>query len=79
VLGALVLVAPRATLSLWDLVIVVALSFGGHILINHSAYWLGIRDVKWWWVRRRTSEDRAFVGALSLGGSAPFRLSGLEY
>ena len=47
VLGALVLVAPRATLNLWDLVIVVALSFGGHILINHAAYWLGIRDVKW--------------------------------
>jgi hypothetical protein len=41
------IVASRATLSLWDLVIVVALSFGGHILINHSAYWLGIRDVKW--------------------------------
>jgi hypothetical protein len=32
VLGALVLVAPRATPSLWDFVIVVALSFGGHIL-----------------------------------------------
>jgi CDP-2,3-bis-(O-geranylgeranyl)-sn-glycerol synthase len=47
VLGALVLVAPRATLSLWDLVIAVALSFGGHILINHTAYSLGIRDVKW--------------------------------
>jgi CDP-2,3-bis-(O-geranylgeranyl)-sn-glycerol synthase len=47
VLGALVLVAPRATLSLWDLVIVVAFSFGGHIPTNHSAYWLGIRDVKW--------------------------------
>jgi len=46
-LGALVLVAPRAILGLWDVVGVVALSFGGHVLINHTAYWLGIRDVKW--------------------------------
>ncbi len=46
-LGALVLVAPRAILGLWDVVDVVALSFGGHVLINHTAYWLGIRDVKW--------------------------------
>jgi hypothetical protein len=36
-----------ATLSLWDLVTVVALSFDGHILINDTAYSLGIRDVKW--------------------------------
>jgi CDP-2,3-bis-(O-geranylgeranyl)-sn-glycerol synthase len=46
-LGALVLVAPRAILGLSDVVIVVALSFGGHVLINHTAYRLGIRDVKW--------------------------------
>ena len=46
-LGALVLLAPRAALGLWDVVIVVAVSFGGHVLVNHAAYWLGIRDVKW--------------------------------
>jgi CDP-2,3-bis-(O-geranylgeranyl)-sn-glycerol synthase len=46
-LGALILVAPRAALGVWDVVIVVALSFGGHVLVNHGAYWLGIRNVRW--------------------------------
>jgi CDP-2,3-bis-(O-geranylgeranyl)-sn-glycerol synthase len=46
-LGALVLVAPRAALGRWDVVIVVAVSFVGHVLVNHAAYRLGIRDVKW--------------------------------
>jgi CDP-2,3-bis-(O-geranylgeranyl)-sn-glycerol synthase len=47
VLGALILVAPRSTLGLGDIALVLALSFGGHIAVNHAAYWLGIRDVKW--------------------------------
>jgi CDP-2,3-bis-(O-geranylgeranyl)-sn-glycerol synthase len=47
VLGALMLVAPRSALSLGDIAIVVSLTFGGHIAVNHVAYWLGIRDVKW--------------------------------
>ena len=47
VLGALVLVGPRATLGLGDVAIVLGLSFAGHILANHTAYWLGIREVKW--------------------------------
>jgi CDP-2,3-bis-(O-geranylgeranyl)-sn-glycerol synthase len=47
VLGALIVVAPRATLALGDVIIVLALSFGGHVAVNHAAYWLGIRDVKW--------------------------------
>jgi len=47
VLGALVFVAPRAALGLWDVAFVVALSFGGHVLVNHAAFWLGIREVKW--------------------------------
>ncbi len=47
VLGALILVAPHSTLGLGDVVLVLGLSFGGHIAVNHAAYWLGIRDVKW--------------------------------
>ncbi len=47
VLGALILVAPRSTLGLGDVVLVLVLSFGGHIAVNHAAYWLGIRDVRW--------------------------------
>jgi CDP-2,3-bis-(O-geranylgeranyl)-sn-glycerol synthase len=45
--GALILVAPRAALSLGDIAIVLALTAIGHIAVNHLAYWLGIRDVKW--------------------------------
>jgi CDP-2,3-bis-(O-geranylgeranyl)-sn-glycerol synthase len=47
VLGALLLVAPRSTLALGDVALVLGLSFGGHIAVSHAAYWLGIRDVKW--------------------------------
>ncbi len=47
VLGALALVVRRAVLDLWDVAIVIALSFAGHIVVNRAAYWLGIRDVKW--------------------------------
>jgi CDP-2,3-bis-(O-geranylgeranyl)-sn-glycerol synthase len=47
VLGALLLVAPRATLGLADVAIVLGVSFGGHVGVNHAAYWLGIRDVEW--------------------------------
>jgi CDP-2,3-bis-(O-geranylgeranyl)-sn-glycerol synthase len=47
VLGALILVAPRSTLGLGDVTLVLCLSFGGHIAVNHAAYWLGLRDVRW--------------------------------
>jgi CDP-2,3-bis-(O-geranylgeranyl)-sn-glycerol synthase len=47
VLGALLLVGPRAALTPGDIAIVLGLTFGGHIVVNHVAYWLGIRDVKW--------------------------------
>ena len=47
VLGALILVAPYSTLGLGDVVLVLGLSFGGHIAVNHAAYCLGLRDVKW--------------------------------
>ena len=45
--GALVFVAPRAALGAGDIAVVLVLSVGGHIVVNHLAYWLGIRDVKW--------------------------------
>ena len=47
ILGALILIAPRSELSLGDLAIVLSLTFAGHIVVNHVAYWLGIRDVRW--------------------------------
>ena len=47
VLGALILIAPRSILAVGDVALIFAVSFGGHIAVNHVAYWLGIRDVKW--------------------------------
>ncbi len=47
VLGALLLVGRRAALSASDVAIVLALSFVGHILVNHIGYWLGVRDARW--------------------------------
>ncbi len=47
VLGALLLVWGRAALGWTDVAIVLALSFAGHILVNHLGYWLGVRDAKW--------------------------------
>ncbi len=47
VLGALLFVWPRVALGWGDLAIVLGLSFGGHILVNHLGYWLGVRDARW--------------------------------
>lgn len=47
VLGALVLVWHRVALSALDVVIILLISFAGHILINHLGYWLGVRDARW--------------------------------
>jgi CDP-2,3-bis-(O-geranylgeranyl)-sn-glycerol synthase len=47
VLGALALVWGAAALSWVDLVTILVLSVIGHVLVNHLAYRLGIRDVKW--------------------------------
>lgn len=47
VVGALALVWGQAALSPADLVTILLLTVAGHILVNHIAYWLGIRDVKW--------------------------------
>jgi CDP-2,3-bis-(O-geranylgeranyl)-sn-glycerol synthase len=47
VLGALVLVWNRAALSWIDVSLILLISFGGHILINHIGYWLGVRETRW--------------------------------
>jgi len=47
VLGALIFTCGRAALSWPDLATILLLSTGGHILINHLGYWIGIREVKW--------------------------------
>lgn len=47
VLGALALVRGATALSWVDLATILALSVIGHVLVNHLAYWLGIREVKW--------------------------------
>jgi CDP-2,3-bis-(O-geranylgeranyl)-sn-glycerol synthase len=47
VLGALALVWGAAALSGGDLVTILVLSVMGHVLVNHLAYWIGIRDVRW--------------------------------
>ena len=47
VLGALILVWPRAALTWTDVAVVIALSFAGHIVVNHIGYGLGVRDAKW--------------------------------
>ena len=47
VAGALVLLANRVPLSILDYGLILALSAGGHIAVNHVAYGLGIRDTRW--------------------------------
>jgi CDP-2,3-bis-(O-geranylgeranyl)-sn-glycerol synthase len=47
VLGALLLVWRRVSLGWTDVALVLALSFAGHILVNHIGYGLGVRDSRW--------------------------------
>ena len=47
VLGALALVGGQAALSWADVATILLLTVAGHILVNHLAYWLGIRSVRW--------------------------------
>lgn len=47
VLGALLFVWPRAILTWADIAIILVLSFGGHILVNHIGYFLGVRNTRW--------------------------------
>jgi len=47
VVGALILVAPWDSLTTSDLALLLGLTFVGHVVVNHAAYALGVRDVKW--------------------------------
>lgn len=47
VIGALVLVWHRVVLSLTDVLIIFLITFLGSILINHLAFWLGIKRTRW--------------------------------
>jgi len=47
VMGVLVCLWPWIRLSWQDVLLVFALSFAGHVIVNHFAYHLGIRDTKW--------------------------------
>lgn len=47
VAGALLLLTHRVPLSILDYGLIVAVSAGGHIAVNHVAYRLGIRDTRW--------------------------------
>lgn len=47
VIGALVLTWHRAPLSLLDYALILTVSAGGDIVVNHLGYWLGIRDTNW--------------------------------
>ena len=47
VIGALALTWHRAPLSLLDYALILAVSAGGDIVVNHLGYWMGIRDTKW--------------------------------
>ncbi|HEV8615641.1 MAG TPA: CDP-archaeol synthase [Methylomirabilota bacterium] len=47
VIGALLFVGWRASLSAVDVVLILALSIVGHIVVNHIGYWLGVRPAKW--------------------------------
>lgn len=47
VLGALVMGLPWYVPGWPETLAVLALSFLGHIAVNHLAFWLGIRDTRW--------------------------------
>ena len=47
VVGALALTASRASISLSDMALIVVVSAVEHIVVNHLAYWLGVRDTRW--------------------------------
>ncbi len=45
--GALALTWSRVSLSWPDVALILAVTAGGHVLVNHLGYWLGIRDTRW--------------------------------
>lgn len=47
VVGALVFASLFFIPSLLQIVIILLISFLGHILVDHCAYWLGMRETKW--------------------------------
>lgn len=47
VMGSLVFLWPWIRLSWQEVLLVFVISFAGHIVVNHLAYRLGIRDAKW--------------------------------
>lgn len=47
VFGALIFVSFVVDLTFKMLLMIIVISFVGHILVNHSAYYLGIRKEKW--------------------------------
>ena len=47
VIGALVLIAAPAGLSWSDVILILAISFGGDILVNHLAFALHVRETAW--------------------------------
>lgn len=47
VVGGLIVLSFWTQLSWLDIVCILALSFIGDIIVNHAAFYLGIRDTKW--------------------------------
>jgi len=47
ILGALLLTYPIASLSISKIIIIISISFVLHIVVNHSAFYLKIRNEKW--------------------------------
>jgi len=47
IVGALLLSAPALKLGLPDIAAILALTFVGHVAVNHVAWSLGIRDAAW--------------------------------
>ncbi len=47
VIGALMLIAPLADLSWWDVAAILSITFVGDIVVNQISYKLGIRETAW--------------------------------
>ena len=47
VIGALIFVFPLVTLSISKIIIIIILSFVLHIIVNHLAFYTGVRKEKW--------------------------------
>ena len=47
IIGAMVLGSPWLDLTAVDVVLVLGFTFVAHIIVNHVAFRLGIRDTKW--------------------------------